>query len=194
MPDKVDHPAYDPSNSGSCLLADANGHWSGLGRPIVDVADPHAPQDAATKRYVDSGIAEIASFWIYSQLAQIGDPGAGNLRTDVSQGGVHLSTQLAISTTSETGIDASAKMGTLIAGDVLELQNAADPTQWVRFELVATPVLTATWMQAAIAATEWENEAFANNLRVSVRIMHTARATRALLLEIAETVGKRRGK
>lgn len=173
---------YDPAEQHTSLRKGADGAWTAEGRAIGNVDDPVYPQDVATRAYVDSGTASIAAYWKYQQQTTIADPGSGNLR--MNQGNPHLATVIALSTTTDTGADASAKLAAALPGDVFEVQRQDDRTQWVRFELSAAPTSHGAWSELAVTFVAGTNPAFQNNARVAVRVLQTMVATRALLLAL----------
>src|SRR5262245_60526542 len=177
---------YTPSDSHTSMSKNAEGVWDGEQRAIANLDVPIAPQDAATKSYVDDAFAAIAAFWTYQQQTTIADPGAGALRMNDAP---EKATAIALSTLTDLGVDVAGKIASALSGDIIEIQSDTVLTRWVRFELTAAPTMHGTWAEVAVTAIKYGEADFANNARVAVRVLSAPRVTRALLLDLMARIG-----
>jgi hypothetical protein len=98
-----------------------------------------------------SGKIAFSARWTYALSTTIVDPSPGNLRTNAAP---ELSTIMAISVEDGSGADAVTILDTLSEGDLIVVQDDADPSNWVKYSLDGAVVDNTTWYQIPVTVME----------------------------------------
>jgi hypothetical protein len=95
-------------------------------------------------------ITSSQSIWNYKNIPTMADPGNGNIRFNNALFG--SATVMAISVTSQQGVDRTNLLKSLQIGDVIEVQDQTNAANWIRYNISAAPVNNTTWFQIPIAS------------------------------------------
>jgi hypothetical protein len=118
-------PIYDITSADASIIV------SNPGTGIADITVD------ASAHYHD---VERRGRWTYATQTTMADPGSGRIRSDASP-----ATQIAISSTTNEGADASVVLAGLTTGDVLTFQEFANASNWARYEITSPALNTGSW-------------------------------------------------
>lgn len=110
--------------------------------------------------------------WIYDTVTTMADPGLGKVRTDTAAGTPPAN--MAISTSSDGGIDVTAMLKSLTVGDLVYFQRTDSSASWGRYRINAAPVVYPTWVKIPIETVETYGPAIVKNQLVLIRFTYGA--------------------
>jgi Major tropism determinant N-terminal domain len=124
---------------------------------VNDAAAPGASRyygtDAAAARgWHALPVSTREGIWSFSTTTTMADPGSGKLRFNAATPA--SVTALALSKTTDSGIDASNTLKTLTTGDAIQVQDQSNAANWIRFKLTVPAVNNTSWFQLPVALYE----------------------------------------
>jgi hypothetical protein len=90
-----------------------------------------------------------SAVWRYSTNNTMADPGSGQYRT--GSGTFSGTTQIAIDVITNGGVDFTNTLKTLLAGDIIEIQDQGNSANWARYTLSANPTNNTGWFLLPVA-------------------------------------------
>ena len=125
------------------------------------VVNSGAPNGNQIEISGSGGGASVNAEYRYSNDTTMADPTNGRFRLNNSDPA--LADQIAVSDFTNGGIDFSALLNKLSAGDTLYIQNSGDSSQAGLYTVTGSPVDNGTWFQIPVSADDAQGAPWSNN-------------------------------